>query len=923
MNRARTNVKRWGRAGLLLLVAFWCMAGTAFATGRIAGTVTDAQTGDPISGVNVILKGTYKGASTDLDGVYIIPAVNPGSYDLQASYVGYKVALKTNIVVKEGETLTVDLQLQPTVLALGQEVVVIGQKPLIDVDQTSTARTISSEDISNLAVESVNDVISQQVGVVREGNDVHIRGGRADENLYIIDNISVKDPISGQGLGIYLSAEAVKDVEVITGGFNAEYGEAMSGLVNVETKEGGENYSGSVSVKSDNIADYPSGNQNTGNVEFSLGGPDPLTNGLFNNVGLKVPGRTTFFLNGYAYASNTNLPSATGHLQPYKASLDPFALREENNYSILGKYTWRPTPVLKMSYSYGRSLQINQGFFDSVVDDKTYFPLEFMNILDKYNTITREGIQQSFNFSQTLNNKTFYEVTLGNFYNRVHSASGRKNYTDYREPVDLEPVFYESGPDGEIYVKYGDGLWDDGNGSTYHDHYNDTWQLRTKLTSQVNEKHQVKVGFDYEQTLLQLLSIHDPWVASTQLGGDFDMYHAMSEAGAFFAQDKIEFKGMIANVGLRLDWWRPGQYVEDAINDPNIITLTPQARQIFKDETVDILGRRIKSHLSPRLGISHPVTDSDVLFFSYGHFSQRPKYAYVFAKLRSYSPSTYQLFGNPNLSPQTTVAYEMGVKHRFTGDQVLELVAFYKDLFDYSTSFQVKSTNPRLGDISYYQYFNMDYARVRGIEMRFRARQGRYITGNADFAYQIATGKSSSANAAIQAAANTRITEKTLGEEYLAWDKPINASLTLWLRVPENDHPKWFGFRWPSSWGGSIRWDLQSGKRYTPAKLTNNGQDIQDAGDRYSKLSDWWNTVDVKLYKQYPLAGEASVRFFMEGLNIFNFKRPNQINPLTGEPYEYGDPAPRTWENPQGFITVDPSRWKAPRQVFFGVSFRF
>lgn len=922
MRNVHSNGRGWFLA--LLAVAFLILSPAgAFAISKIHGVVTDAQTGEPIAGVNVILKGTYKGASSDLDGIYLIPAVNPGSYDMQASFVGYKVALKTNIVVPEDESVVVNLELEPTVLALGQEVVVIGEKPLIDVDETATSRTVSSDEIGELAVESVDDVIAQQVGVVREGNDVHIRGGRADENLYIIDNVSVKDPISGQGLGIYLSAEAVKEVEVITGGFNAEYGEAMSGLVNVETKDGGETYSGSMAVKTDNIASYPSGHQNTGNVEFSFGGPDPLTNNLFSNVGLKVPGQTSFFLNGYGYASDTHLPNASGRLEPYNDSMDPFALREENNFSILGKYTWKPTPVLKFSYSYGRSLQINQGYFDSIVEDKTYFPLDFMNILDKYNTVTREGIQQSFTVSQTLSSKTYYEVTVGNFYNHVHSASNGKHYTEYVEPQDIEPIIYEPAPNGELTVRYGDGLWDDGNGGLYHDHFNDTWQVRSKITSQIHEKHQIRAGIDYEQTILQLLSIHDPWVASTELGGDFDMYHAMSEAGAFFVQDKVEFKGMIANVGIRLDWWRPGQYVEDAIEDPNIITLTDEARQIFRDETHEIFDRSIKAHLSPRLGISHPVTDSDVLFFSYGHFSQRPKYAYVFAKLRSYSPSTYQLFGNPNLNPQTTVAYEMGVKHRFTGNQVLELVAFYKDLFDYSTSFQVNSTNPRLGDISYYQYFNLDYARVRGIEMRFRARQGKYVTGNADFSYSIATGKSSSAQAAIQAAANTRITEKTLGEEYLAWDRPINASLTLWLRIPKGDHPRLFGFRLPDLWGGSVRWDLQSGKRYTPAKLTNNGQDIQDDGDRYSELSDWWNTVDLKVWKEVPLAQKSSVRFFVEGLNVFNFKRPNSINPLTGEPYQYGDPAPRSWENAQGFITIDPSRWKSPRQVFFGVSFRF
>jgi outer membrane receptor protein involved in Fe transport len=910
---------------LLALIIVLCLVALASAQelGSVIGTITDLDNGEPLPAVNVVLQGTNKGATTDIDGNFFIPLVSAGSYDLRASYIGYKVFLKTDIHVEAGERTRVDLQLESTVLALGEEIVIIGKKPLLDVEETSTSRTIGAEDIGELAVESLDDVLAQQVGITRENNDIHIRGGRADENLYIIDNVSVKDPISGQGLGIYLSAESIKELEVITGGFNAEYGQAMSGLVNVETKEGGDHWSGSFSAKTDNLGGLPYNHQNTNNVEFSLGGPDPLTGMLLPEVGVEIPGKSSLFVNAYGLITDTHLPESQATLVPREDSYEPFALRQENNYSILSKYTYRPIPTLKFAYSYGRSLQINQAYFDAIVEDRTYFPLDYLNILDEYNTITREGLQQSFHVKQTLNRTTFYEFTLGNFFNRVHSASEGKHYSEYEQPVDIDPVLYEVGPDGEVTVKYGDGLWDAGNGATWHDHFNDTWQLRGNLTSRITDRNEIKAGLEYEQTKLQLLSIHDPWIASTSFGGDFDMYHAVSEAGAFFLQDKIEFKGMIANVGLRLDWWRPGEYVEDAIEDLNIITLSDEARQLFLDETVDIFGRRIKMHVSPRLGISHPVTDNDVLFFSYGHFSQRPKYAYVFAKMRSYSPSTYQLFGNPNLNPQTTVNYELGLKHRFTGDQVIEIVAFNKDLFDYATSFNVKSTNPRLGNISYFQYFNIDYARVRGIELRVRARQGRYLTGNLDFSYQIATGKSSSANAEIQAAADTRVAEKTLGEEYLAWDRPFNASLTLWLRIPENDRPTWFGLNWPGNWGGSLRWEGGSGKRYTPTELTDNGQDVIEVGDRYSVVSDFWNRVDLRMWKEWRMSQAVSFRVFGEVLNVFDYKKPNQINPLTGDPYDPGDPAPKSWENPFGNIIVDPSRYSAPRQVMLGVSMRF
>ncbi|HHE47246.1 MAG TPA: hypothetical protein ENL08_06070, partial [Bacteroidetes bacterium] len=257
----RSCAGRFGPWLMALSVVLFAWSSAA-AAGRIEGTITDVKTGEPLSGVNIVVKGTHLGAATDLDGHYLIPGVHPGSYDLQASFIGYKIAIRTDVRLKDGETVRVDFALEPTVLAIGQEVIFIGRKPLLDVEQTSTSRVMSSEDISDLVVESVDDILTQQVGVVSENNEIHIRGGRADENMYIIDNLSVKDPISGKGLGIYLSADAIKQLEVITGGFNAEYGEAMSGLVNVETREGGDTYSGSMSYKSDNIAGWPAGNQN-------------------------------------------------------------------------------------------------------------------------------------------------------------------------------------------------------------------------------------------------------------------------------------------------------------------------------------------------------------------------------------------------------------------------------------------------------------------------------------------------------------------------------------------------------------------------------------------------------------------------------------------------------------------------------------
>jgi len=896
--------------------------------GEIYGRVTDAATGEALGGANIVIKGTYLGGAADLDGHYLIPQVSPGFYDVECSVLGYTVQVATGLTLLPGERLKVDFKMKSTFLALGEEVVIIGEAPLLDVDKTSSARTIQSDEIANAIAEDVNELLTRQAGVVVVDNEIHIRGGRADENIYIIDGAKVKDPISGQSYGSYISADAIEELEVITGGFNAEYGEAMSGVVDVKIKEGGEKYSGSLTMKTDRPGVELPQSQNTTNVEFSLGGPEPVTRSL-RKAGIDIPGDVTFFLNGYGYMSDTFLPHANT-LYPYNPDYDFLAPREENNWSMLGKLTYKPNDVSKISYTYDHSVQINQGYFQSIVDQNAFYPYEFQNNLDNYNTVTNESEQHTVNWKQTLSRRTFYEVMAAHLFIGVHSAVRNLNWTEYQEHQDNYPIIlYPPDQTGAVEVRFGDGFYETGDNGNYHDHYSESWMVEGQITSQLNDRHQVKGGLEFNYSELQMLDINDPWVDdASSLGRNYDMYRVYPSAGAFYVQDKIEYKGMIANVGIRLDYWLPGEYVTDALNDPSegvqntpgLLELHQATRDLYYNETFGLFGQRAKAHLSPRLGISHPVTDKDVLFFSYGHFSQKPqKSDYVYAHLQSQSQATYQLFGNPNLNPSVTVAYELGVKHKFTKDLVVEGIAFYKDLFDYITAENVSEQNPRYG--SHTMYFNRDHARSRGIEIKLQQRYSRYFSGRADFTYMMVTGKSSSPNTQLYIEAGL-IDEKTLGEEYMKWDKPIIFSADVNFRVPKGYEPKLFGWKTPADWGGSVRFEYQSGKRYTPIVEHEGGNDIYSQ-DANSELSQPINTVDVKLYKNYK-TGKIMTQIFVEMENIFNYKVPQIINPLTGEPYEPGDPIPFAWyDDPRDLPAENPSRYRSPREIRVGVSWKF
>jgi outer membrane receptor protein involved in Fe transport len=907
---------------IILILSVLPAIGQDTPNGKIAGVVFDKKTGEPLAGVNVELKGTYKGAATDLDGAFFIDKISPGEYDIEVSIIGYKIQLKTGVAVTSDETITTNFELEESILAYGEEIEVIGEKPLLDVDLTSSEATFSSQEISQKIVENVDDILAQQAGVVKRDGEIHIRGGRADESMYIIDGISVKDPLSGYGNTVYVNPDAIKELKIVTGGFNAEYGQAMSGIIDVVTKEGDETFSGSFKIKTDNFGTSIFDHFNTQIIEFDLGGPEVITNFLLPTFGIDLPGQMTFFISGYGNISDTYLNRAS-KLYPSRNELELFAPRQENDWHILGKLTWSINPSQKISISYDRSLNINQGFFRRYLISTTYYPYEYSLNLDNYPTFTTESILGNLSWRHTLNPRTFYEVTIGNFYNSTHSAVQNKHWSEYEERLDLFPVRYYPDQDGNITIRRGDGFYDYGDYGQWYNYYSDRWSVTGDITSQITQNQQVKGGFEIAHTEMQVVDIVDPWVDSDiGFGRSYDIYKVHSLSGAFYIQDQIKYDGMIVNLGLRYDYWFPGKFVQDAINDPNTVIISEEARRRFYDETFEVFGLRGKGHLSPRIGISHPVSDRDVLYFHYGHFSQQPRGQYVYAKLKATSPATYQLFGNPNLNPTTTVAYEIGIKHKFNENLVMDLKAYYKDMFDYPSSERVEMENPRLGNISYLMYFNMDYARSKGIELRIKQRATKYLTGTLNFTYAVSKGKSSHPNDNLLVEAG-QLEEKPLKESFLSWDRPIRLTVDLNYHVGKGEGPLLLGLPLPDMWGISVHWELESGMRYT--RLIDIDREIYDDANPYLKMAPYWNQLDFRIYKYTELLG-MDFQIMVEVENVLDARIPRIINPYTGREYRPGDILTNTYTrdfNPNPNPIYNPSKYRWPRTVRFGFSFRF
>ncbi|HPI37891.1 MAG TPA: TonB-dependent receptor [Ignavibacteriaceae bacterium] len=931
---------------LVLFLSFYSLVAFGQEPGSIAGNIVDAKTGEPIPGVNIILRGTYYGAATDIKGNFRINNVNPGTYNITVSFIGYQTLQYTGVQIESKKTYQMDIKLEESILTLDQDVVVIGEKPLMDAEETQSKRTISREDIEKSMVENISDVIVQQAGVIKSDNAIHIRGGRSYENAFLLDGVSVQDPLAGTGFGLQLSANAIEEVEVITGGYNAEFGQATSGVVNVRTREGGSRYNGYFSYKRDNFGFKTSNNIfNIDIFESNLSGPEPVTMYLLPLFGLKIPGEMNFFGSFYFGISDgiTQGYNKSSASQLYSSTFGgtKFAPRAENSWFWLGKITYKYSPTLKFQYSYNQSVNINQNSQSlqsnlEYVEPSPGYQFAFQNILDNALTFTHQNQYQTFGVTHTLNPKTFYEIKANYYYTNLRADANGRNWNEYSEPKDFAnfPLEYYNLTRDTIGVIPGDGFWDIGNPYTWRDHYVEEFSVRGDLTSFFDEKNKFKAGFNVQFQTMQVIDIYKPWVG--ELGLNNDIYRVYPAIGSFYAQDNINFSGMILNFGLRLDYWFPGKYVDDAIENPDVVTIPDETRKNYIDDTFGWFGnRRWKARISPRLGISHPVSDYQTLFFSYGHFSKWPKPQFIYAKLDPLNAkSSFQKFGNPNLNPETTVAYELGIKNQFTMDDVLTVTAYYKDIFDYVSTRTAKITSARFATQSFITYVNSDYARSRGVEVEFKKRIGKWFTGSANFAYSIVTGKSSSADEGVLILRGDL--DESIKEEYMSWDRPLFTSITANFYVEKDNALFGFGNGILDDYSVYIRIQYQSGKRYTPTIFTgnylSNGRPEYESvrSDRNSKIGDDWFWVDLNFEKNIVING---LRFavFMEINNLFDFKNSAIINPVTGKAYEYGDPTPLGWNDPlypdlQAPIDpypYNPARYLTRRNIKFGISLRF
>ncbi|MBM2841545.1 MAG: Outer rane receptor protein, mostly Fe transport [Bacteroidetes bacterium] len=843
-------------------------------TGKIVGKVTESGK-EALVGVNILIDGTKLGAATEVDGQYIIINVPPGIFSLTASSLGYQTSRITNVRVSVDLTTHIDFELKESAIQMNEEIVTVAQRPMIQKDLTSSSSKVSAEQIKAYPVEDVAALVNLQAGVV-EG---HFRGGRSGEVLYMIDGIPVTDAYSGNA-GLSAETNSIQELEIISGTFNAEYGQALSGVVNQVTKDGGEKLTGDVSVYTgDYVSPRKSLYQNIGNVrpsdiyniEASAGGP---VIGL-PDVTFFVSGRL-YHNDGYLYGKRTYLPVDSSDY----SSDDPSRWYREktgDNAFVPMNSDKRATLQGKLSFSLFGSDKLRLQFLHQQSDFRRYDHRYKYNPDGTYSNFVR-GNLASINYTSVFSKSTFLETNAAWFSNR------EKSYV-YEDPFDprLIPISRRPTAGGSSFLT--------GGAEPFHrDRESRYLSLKGDLVSQITFEHQIKIGVEGK---VHRIWIHNFIIRNDQTTGykpvpydvgNSELAHTTLRPRQYaaYVQDKMEFEDFIVNLGVRFDYFNPKA---NALAEP--LTLVKLVTTPARSE----------SQVSPRIGISYPITDRGVLHLSYGHFFQVPQFDLLYLN-PSYNIDQGNAFqvGNPALKSQRTVAYELGLQQQMSDDIKIDVSGYYKDFRNLVGTEIFDIGNGTI----YSQYVNRDYGNARGIVVSVEKRHTHGFSATLDYTFQIAQGNASDPNSVFQDNQTNPPRESQKQLAPLDWDRrnSLNATATIGTL---NDFTV------------TIIGRLGTGLPYTPASFN------ARTGLVNSENKPTVTNVDLYLTKYFSFFG-SSVNVFAKVYNLFDTQNELDVFSDTGRAgYALQHDTPRGDVNTVEEYYTRPDFYSAPRQIVLGL----
>ena len=863
--------------------------------GKLTGTITQKSDNAPAVGVNIMIADTYLGAASAQDGRFVILNIPPGTYSVRVDAIGFAPVVLQNVRITTSQTTEINIKLDESVVE-GQEVTVVAERPLIQKDLTASQRVTTAKEIADMPVESFLGVLSTHAGVNKSADGaLHVRGGRSNEVGYYIGGVSMSNPFFTNSLAVGLSNKALEEMKLVSGAFNAEYGNAMSGVVNVKVKDGGKKYQGSLSYyagdynsNAEDIFPNISDQSFTANTTLDAFVSGPVIPGLGDKLTFNISVRrnqSEGYLNGIREHSPGDFayfpPNGNWYIQMTgDSNYVPMNPSESNNF--LSKFTWRLSPRIKISTQSIMSQSQSKSYSHAY----KYNP-------DGIATGYTQNNNHSLQINHSLSPKSFYE---GNVF---FSDTDYKNYL-YADTLDQRYVntdYINTEPTSATFLFGGTQM-----GHTYRN--SKSVGGKFDFTSQISSNHEIKTGFSFRNdnlvernlTVLFDQNFDEPTVLSENKSPYHIFYDKDAVQYSAYIQDKMEYSSMIMNAGIRYDAFVP--------NDSTIANLLyPEADQ---------KEAKTKTMVSPRVGVSLPITEKGIFHFSYGHFYQMPTLRNLYRE-SYFGAGLAPTVGNPDLKPEKTVLYEFGFQQQFGNLIGMDFNVFYKDIRELLALQSIRYNSPNYGPSNYSIYLNKDYGSARGLTLSITKRYDPVSRTSlwVDYTYQKSEGNSVNSGSFYFSALSGTEEEKLIVP--LSWDQSHLLNTTLIVGDPSKTTLGIIG-------------KISTGWPYTPSIPNANFIPKPNSGRKPIQRN-----VDAKLETRVSVQGYR-VALFVRVYNLFDLRNERYVFDDTGTAkytYEYrsnqeseqlienyGMPGLHTWED---YVTR-PNYYSAPRSFKVGLS---
>jgi len=921
-------------------------------TGKISGTVEDKENGEPLWGVNVLLTGKWingqevdvdnmLGAATDNNGNYFILNVDPGEYTVTFQMMGYDKYVVRNVVVSTNRTSKVNGILNRGLIQ-GEDVVVIANKLTAKKDQTNSVRNVSGKTMQTLPVESVSEVIEMQAGVVNG----HFRGGRNTEVSYMIDGMQIDNGFSKTGSMVSMETDAVQDIEVIIGTFNAEYGRAMSGIVNQVSKDGQSSFHGSMSGS---LSNYITGNNDVfiglknsdiarnQDYKFQLEGPligkklTFFTNIRYQNKLGHLNGKRRFNVDDYSNFSEQVLDDATEETpwdyyakgsrfySEHTGDNDFVPMSTADRLSAMGKISFKISPSLKMSIMY----------IGNESETSSY------NHSYKYNpdglASNHDGSQMYlFQFNHFVSTSLFYDL-------KVSHTSSENGFYLYENSLDSRYVnnFYQRGAT--------DGFLTGGQDRTHYNTIQEDLNVKFDANWQANYIHNIKLGFVYTDHEInrKSLALRNQYYNSSFVSNKYydvetgklilsaglnndgtemvpyyqteiipdssvstDIYTKSPYEFSTYIQDKMEFESMVLNVGLRFDYFNSNSAIPSQLRNPGNqanYPSEPERMSTYEDAEEQM-------QVSPRFGIAYSLGRSAVFHMAYGHFFQMPQFSALYQNADfALSTGNFQtIHGYAGLKAEKTVQYEMGIWQEITRGLGLEINVFYRDIYNLLSTRVITTYN----SIKYGLYTNKDYGNAKGMELKLDYMNGPF-SAFVNYTLQYTRGNADNPSSQYTREGNNQDPISILYQ--MPWDQRHTFNVSI-------------GYN-KLNYGLNISGYYNSGLPYTliPIQESILSRQQRDPNDE-TRPSTF--TIDLKGNYDFQLTEKVKMRLYLSVYNLLDQLNEVEVNSTTGRAYTTVITSPQLSGFTSNYndiydMSQNPVMYATPREVKIGLAFMF